>query len=77
MFRKKIVNFFGTIMLFVGFLLAFLPHAAHTSFGIGEEIPHLEHVISGIFLIVVSLVVLIYNNDSLNKEFFKKFILRK
>ena len=77
MFRKKIVDFFGTAMLFTGSVLAFLPHAVHTAIGISEGVPHLEHVISGVFLIIVSLVILVYNNDALNREFFKKFILHR
>ena len=77
MFRKKIVNFFGTALLFVGFALAFLPHAIHSSIGVGNSIPHLQHVIAGIVIIIISLIVLVHNNDALNREFFTKFILKR
>ena len=77
MFRKKIVDFLGTSLLFIGFALAFLPHAFHTSVGIGSSIPHLQHVISGIVIIIIALIVLIHNKNALNKEFFKRFILKK
>ncbi len=77
MFRKKIVDFLGTSLLFVGFALAFLPHSLHTSIGVGSSIPHLQHVIAGIVIIIIALVVLIHNNNALNREFFTKFILKR
>ncbi|MBI2578747.1 MAG: hypothetical protein HYW26_03490 [Candidatus Aenigmarchaeota archaeon] len=62
--RKQIIDCIGTAMLFAGFLLAFLPHAAHISIGLKDE-DHTRHVMEGAAIIFVSLAVLIYNNKAL------------
>ena len=61
---KNLVDVIGTILLVVGFLLAFLPHATHVAVGL-EETSHLQHVIFGIALVVVGLGILVYNNKAL------------
>lgn len=58
----------GIIVMFLGFFLAFLPHAVHTAAGLGDEASHLEHVISGIILVMVSLGILVWNNNALIKR---------
>ena len=62
--NKKIIDIIGTILLFIGFLLAFLPHAFHAKIGLSEQ-THLKHVVTGIILAVAALGILIYNNNAL------------
>ncbi len=64
--RKRVIDIIGTVLLFAGFFLAFLPHAAHISVGLQED--HLQHVIKGSVLVFFSLGGLIYNNNALNKK---------
>ena len=70
MHYKKLIDVAGTVLLFIGFSLAFLPHAVHAAVGLGDE-SHLSHVIGGLALVVVSLGILIYNSKAL-KDFRKK-----
>ena len=63
--KNKIFDIIGTILLFIGMFLAFLPHAFHSKIGIDAETSHLKHVVTGLTLIVVGLGILIYNNESL------------
>lgn len=58
---KKIFDISGTILLFIGFFLALLPHAFHAAAGLGEE-SHTSHIITGITLILLGLGVLIWNS---------------
>ena len=67
MSNKKILDVVGTIILFMGFFLAFLPHALHNAVLKDNETSHLKHDIYGMILVVVGLGVLIYNNDGLKK----------
>lgn len=60
--HKKIVDVIGTFFLFVGFVLAFLPHALHARIGLSDSTSHLKHVVTGIFIVVIALLILIYNN---------------
>lgn len=62
---KKVVDITATILLFIGMFLAFLPHALHANVGLDEETSHLNHVITGLILIVLGLGVLVYNNKAL------------
>ena len=64
MSKQKVLDVFGTMLLIIGFLLAFLPHAAHIAIGIGNETSHLKHVIYGMILVVIALLILIYNNKA-------------
>lgn len=57
----------GIIVMFLGFFLAFLPHTVHTAAGLNDT-PHLEHVITGIILVMVSLGILVWNNNALIKR---------
>lgn len=61
--NKKIFDVIGTIMLVVGFFLAFLPHAAHVAAGLGDESSHLKHVMYGVIVVAAALGMLIYNKD--------------
>ena len=67
--KKRLLDIFGTILLFIGFVLAFLPHAFHASIGLDGSISHAKHVITGIILAVLALAVLVYNNKALKKIF--------
>ena len=64
---NKLIDVIGTILLFIGMSLAFLPHALHAAIGLDEKTPHLKHVVTGIILVVVALGILIYNNKALKK----------
>ena len=72
MSKKKLIDAFATLLLFIGFVLAFLPHAFHSRIGLGDDTSHLKHVISGIVIVIFALGILIYNNDALNFKFRKK-----
>ena len=58
---KKLLFGLGTVILFIGFFFAFLPHAIHTGVGLGSESSHMKHVIIGSILILIGLVLLILN----------------
>ncbi len=64
---KKIFDVFGTVLMFIGFFFAFLPHAFHTKAGLSEDTPHLKHVITGMVLVIISLGILVYNNKKPKK----------
>ena len=61
---KKLIDIAGTLLLFIGMSLAFLPHAFHSRVGLSEQ-THLKHVITGIVLVLIALGILIYNNKAL------------
>ena len=67
--KNKILDIIGTILLFMGMFLAFLPHALHTRIGLDDSVSHAKHVITGIILVVLALAVLVYNNKALKKIF--------
>ena len=60
--KKKIIDILSIITLFIGFFLAFLPHALHASVRLGNKASHLMHVLVGIILVVIALCVLIHSN---------------
>lgn len=62
---KRLLDIIGIILLFLGMSLAFLPHALHTRAGLDSETSHLNHIISGLILLVIGLAILIYNNKAL------------
>ena len=63
--KNKLVDITGTIILFIGMFLTFLPHALHVKAGLDNETSHLRHVVFGFILIVIALAILIYNNKAL------------
>ena len=67
--RHKIIDVIGTIFLFIGFILAFLPHAFHASIGLDGSVSHAKHVITGMALVILALAALIYNSRALRKIF--------
>lgn len=67
--KNKLLDVLGTILLFIGFVLAFLPHAAHTAIGLDNDTSHTKHVITGIILVILALAILVYNNKALKKIF--------
>ncbi|MBI3026732.1 hypothetical protein HYY70_01335 [Candidatus Woesearchaeota archaeon] len=62
---RKIIDIAGTILLFIGFSLAFLPHAMHAKLGLDEKTLHIKHMVIGIALVLIALSILVYNNNSL------------
>ena len=67
--KSKLLDIIGTLSLFIGFILAFLPHAFHASVGLNDSVSHTKHVVAGIALVLAALVVLVYNNGALRKIF--------
>ena len=61
----KALDTIGTVLLFIGAVLAFLPHALHAKIGLDSETSHVKHVVTGIILIMLSLALLIWNNKAL------------
>ena len=61
----KFLDAVGTILLIIGMVLAFLPHAAHSALGFSEKVSHGTHVAYGVATLVVGLLILIYNNKAL------------
>ena len=59
--KAKIVDVAATVLLFIGFFFAFLPHALHNAVLKDEGASHLNHVIFGMALVVISLGILIWN----------------
>ena len=62
--KQKLFDVIGTILLFIGFFLALLPHAFHAKIGLVQE-SHTNHIIQGIILIVIALIILIWSNKAL------------
>jgi len=71
MIKNKWLDAVGVLLLFIGFALAFLPHAVHTSIGLDDNTSHVKHVAYGIILVIAALAILIYNNKSWNVKAFK------
>lgn len=67
MHHNKILDLIGTVLLFIGFFLAFLPHAIHSAVGLSDETSHLRHVISGMVIVIIALVILVKNKAKINK----------
>ena len=67
---KKLLDIAGTSILFIGMFLAFLPHALHLRAGLDESASHVEHVIYGLFLVVIGLGILVFNNKALKNQRF-------
>ena len=72
MISKKLIDSAATLLLFVGFVFAFLPHALHSRIGLSDQTSHLKHVFIGIAMVIVALSILIYNNDALRFKFKRK-----
>ncbi len=68
MFSKKLY-WICTIVLFLGLLWMFLPHAAHGAItGVEEETEHYEHVIQGLIPTLLALVGMIWNEKQSKKK---------
>lgn len=72
MIKKKLLDAIGTLLLFIGFSLAFLPHAFHTKIGLDDGTSHINHVVIGMVIVVAALGVLVYNNRALKQKKFLK-----
>ena len=72
MTKKKIFDMTGTLLLFTGFSLAFLPHALHAKIGLDDDNSHIKHVVAGMIIVVIALMALAYNSKALGKP--KKFL---
>ena len=60
---KKAIYWLATIMLLIGLLLMLLPHATHEKIGLKDQ-THINHVISGIIIIIIALIILIKNQGA-------------
>ena len=56
----KKLYIFGSILLFLGLLWMFLPHAVHTSLTREKEITHIFHTLEGFAVVVIGLGIMIY-----------------
>ncbi len=65
--KKKIIDIIGILILFIGFFLAFLPHAFHARVGL-EQQTHIGHVITGMILVIAGLIILIAGNKYLTSS---------
>lgn len=58
--------------LFIGLVFALLPHAFHEGLGFVEE-SHETHMFEGLGLFVISIIILVYNNNAFKMpDFIKK-----
>lgn len=64
---KDFINKLFVLILFIGLVIAFLPHATHIEIGLAEE-SHLEHIIQGFGTAIIALLILIWNNNSLKSS---------
>ena len=62
--HNKIIDVLGTVLLVIGFFLAFLPHAVHIAVSLDDETSHVKHVVKGMILVITALAVLVYNNKA-------------
>jgi len=66
----KIIYFLGAIILFLGLIWAFLPHAFHDEILTGGELEgesHLIHTLQGIVVAIVGIGILVFSNKKLKK----------
>lgn len=73
---KEAVNIIFTITLFLGLVFALLPHALHEQIGLIDE-DHLTHMLEGLATVILSLIILVYNNNAFRKPPFLKKIKGK
>jgi len=77
MVQKKTIYYIGAVLLFIGLLWVFLPHASHaqvteTLTGHGEEeeeTEHYIHLLQGLIAIIAGLILMFYTEDRTNTKF--------
>ena len=63
--NKKYIDVITTVLMFIGFFIALLPHATHISAEHSAEHSHAKEITIGLIIGISSLIVLIYNNKAL------------
>ena len=63
--KKEYINIIFTILMFIGFFIALLPHATHIAAEHSGEHSHAKEITIGLIIGISSLIVLIYNNNAL------------
>jgi len=65
----KILYLLGGILLFIGLLWMFLPHATHAAIlGEEDEAEHYVHIIQGIIPTILGLILLLWYDKRENKN---------
>jgi len=58
--NSQVIYVFGTIILFIGLLWMFLPHALHEQvLNREEETKHIFHIFQGVLIVVIGLLIMI------------------
>lgn len=60
---SKTLYWICTVVLFLGLLWVFLPHAFHNAITQENETSHYTHIIEGIIPTIIALVVMIWNEE--------------
>lgn len=62
--KSKILTMFntGAVILFIGFLWIFLPHAAHAEITNNLEENHLFHIFEGLVIALTGLTLMVLSN---------------
>jgi nitrate reductase gamma subunit len=68
MSQAKILYALGCIILFLGLLWMFLPHAYHSSILQEDETSHLFHTFEGAIGALLGLIILIASSRHMKKE---------
>ena len=63
--KKDYLNIIFTILMFIGFFIALLPHATHIAAEHSVEHSHAKEITMGLIMGITSLIALIYNNKAL------------
>lgn len=64
----KVIYNIGSIILFLGMLWSFLPHAYHSLITQEDETEHYIHLLEGVIGIVLGLIIMIWSNRKLSKK---------
>ncbi len=60
---KKITSVLATLLLFAGFVFAFLPHTTHATLGFDKE-SYLMHTVLGMGIVVIALLLLVWSSGA-------------
>ena len=72
--NKRIIYFVGSVILFLGLLWMFLPHAFHNVITEEDETEHYVHLIQGLIITILGLFIMIITNTPSSKKQLKSFI---
>ena len=59
-FKRLLFNT-GTLVMLIGWIIAFLPHATHAKIGLGED-KHLVHIFWGALLVLLGLLGMVISS---------------